>query len=217
MKWVLIVLAVLVVAIGGAFAFARITEPEMHPLDVLWKSVAGPADMGAVDFDAITRSATGNDALACPTGACAEAGVDRVSGIYAFSPAELGSAVGRILAETEDTERTFISDDGLEQRFVVRTPVMRWPDTVAIRLVALPEGGSTLYVFSRSKLGRSDFGVNLARLERVMTRLRELSDQAVAGRAVDRPSAAAPPAPDTPPPTDSAEGPDGPASEATQR
>jgi hypothetical protein len=39
----------------------------------LWEKLAGPADLGPVDFPAISRSATGNDALFCPTGLCGAA------------------------------------------------------------------------------------------------------------------------------------------------
>lgn len=49
--------------------------------------------------------------------------------------------------------------------YVARTPVMGYPDAISIRLV--PEGeGTRLHIFSRSRFGHSDLGVNAARVAR---------------------------------------------------
>lgn len=56
--------------------------------------------------------------------------------------------------------------------YVVRSRIMGYPDFVSIRLV--PEGDSTrLHVFSRSRYGRSDLGVNTARVQRWLTAARD--------------------------------------------
>jgi uncharacterized protein (DUF1499 family) len=47
--------------------------------------------------------------------------------------------------------------------YVVRSPIMGFPDAISIRL--LPEGaGTKLEIFSRSRYGYSDLGVNAARV-----------------------------------------------------
>lgn len=47
--------------------------------------------------------------------------------------------------------------------YVVRSPIMGFPDAISIRLV--PEGaGTKLEIFSRSRYGYSDLGVNAARV-----------------------------------------------------
>ena len=51
-------------------------------------------------------------------------------------------------------------------RYVQRSRLMRYPDTINVKVVALPDGGSTVLIYSRSQLGRSDMGVNRARIER---------------------------------------------------
>ncbi|MBY6200603.1 DUF1499 domain-containing protein [Maritalea mobilis] len=49
--------------------------------------------------------------------------------------------------------------------YVVRTPLMGFPDAVSIRLV--PEGDATrVEIFSRSRFGTSDLGANRARVTR---------------------------------------------------
>jgi uncharacterized protein (DUF1499 family) len=51
-------------------------------------------------------------------------------------------------------------------RYVQRSRVLRFPDTINVKVAALPGGGSTVLIYSRSQLGRSDLGVNRARIER---------------------------------------------------
>ena len=56
--------------------------------------------------------------------------------------------------------------------YVARTAIMSFPDYISVR--ALPaEGGATLAVISRLRFGRSDMGVNRARLDRWMAELGE--------------------------------------------
>lgn len=50
--------------------------------------------------------------------------------------------------------------------YVVRTPLMGYPDAISIRLVPEGEGAATrLHIFSRSRFGHSDLGVNAARVD----------------------------------------------------
>jgi hypothetical protein len=49
--------------------------------------------------------------------------------------------------------------------FLQRTRVMRFPDTIDVEVFPSP-GGSTIAIYSRSLIGRRDFGVNRARVAR---------------------------------------------------
>jgi uncharacterized protein (DUF1499 family) len=48
---------------------------------------------------------------------------------------------------------------------------MGFPDTVVVRFFKRPGGRSTLALYSRSQLGKSDFGVNRARIARWLEKL----------------------------------------------
>ncbi len=62
---------------------------------------------------------------------------------------------------------TILIDRGPEQdRYLVRTRLMRFPDTVVVQVFDRGQDGSTLALYSRSQIGRSDFGVNRRRIER---------------------------------------------------
>ena len=46
-----------------------------------------------------------------------------------------------------------------------RTPFFRFVDTITIRVLPAPDGGSTFAAYSRSNIGVGDFGTNRRRLE----------------------------------------------------
>ena len=47
--------------------------------------------------------------------------------------------------------------------YIQRTKVMAYPDYISVRAVAA-DGGAQLHIYSRSRYGRNDFGVNKARV-----------------------------------------------------
>jgi uncharacterized protein (DUF1499 family) len=130
----------------------------------LWQNLAGPADLGPVDFAAVRRSATGNDALACPPGFCATAPSDMDVPVFAVPAATVRDTLRQIAAADQDVTLVASDDGVLHDRYVARTRLMRFPDTVNVRVIDLGEGRSTLAIHSRSQLGRRDFGVNRARI-----------------------------------------------------
>jgi uncharacterized protein (DUF1499 family) len=81
------------------------------------------------------------------------------------------AALAAVMAEP-GAERVYAGSWSDEDRVVVRSRLMRFPDTVDLRSVSLAENRSSLLIYSRSQIGHSDMGVNRARLERVIGRLR---------------------------------------------
>lgn len=142
--------------------------------DLAWRAIAGPPDLGPVDLATLERRPVSNDALACPPGLCA-AQSDIVPPRWQMTPAELRRAFATALADEPRTERVAADDATMTDRWVQRTRLMRFPDTIVARFVDLPEGGSTIILYSRSQLGSDDFGVNRARIERWLQRLRDTS------------------------------------------
>jgi uncharacterized protein (DUF1499 family) len=68
-----------------------------------------------------------------------------------------------------------------QDRYLVRTRLMRFPDTVNVEVLESGKDRSTLALYSRSQIGRSDFGQNRKRIEhwikRITTRV-EAEDRA---------------------------------------
>jgi hypothetical protein len=130
----------------------------------LWQRLAGPADLGPVDFAAIIRSPTGNDALICPPDLCGATRTDGVAPVFLVPAARLRDAVRAIEADDPDVFALASGGAPEQDRYLARTRLMRFPDTVNVRFIELGGGRSTLALYSRSQIGRSDFGANKARL-----------------------------------------------------
>ncbi len=91
--------------------------------------------------------------------------------VFAVSSPELQKAFAKVIASEPRVEQVASDDGGLTQRYVQRTKIMRFPDTIVVRFIDLGEGRSTIALYSRSQLGESDFGVNHARVERWLEKL----------------------------------------------
>lgn len=152
---VVVPLAVVAVAAGAFYAIG----PEK-----LWQRF-GPADLGAVDFATLKRRDTPNDALACQAEFCA-AKADIETPVFAVPAQMTFRAVDAAVAGEPDLERTAADEAQGTLRYVQRSRLMRFPDTINVKVMSLPDGRSTVLIYSRSQLGRGDFGVNRARIAR---------------------------------------------------
>jgi len=141
-------------------------------LERIWQSLFGPPDLGPVDFRALIRRKTPNDALACPPDFCPEARPDFETPVFPVPAERLRAILAEVATQEPDT---VLLDSGPEQdRYLVRTRLMRFPDTVVAQAVTWGGDHSTLALYSRSQVGRSDLGVNKRRLERWVERISRL-------------------------------------------
>lgn len=161
--WSSILAAAVTVALAILAAFF-IVGPER-----IW-SLLGPADLGPVTFETLNRRSVPNDALACPPNLCL-AKSDVAPPVYAVSAPELAQALAKVVASEPSVELVALDEGGLSQRYIQRTQIMRFPDTISVRLIDLGDGRSTIALYSRSQLGGSDFGVNRARIKRWLEKL----------------------------------------------
>ena len=140
-------------------------------LDRLWQRLAGPADQGPVKFASLERRSSPNDALACSPGACAVK-VDVDLPFYAPEPDALLRRLDSIALDLRPVERVDGDARPGYRRYVFRTALMRFPDTLDAEAEAIEEGKTALRLYSRSLLGRSDLGKNRKRLETIAARLK---------------------------------------------
>lgn len=145
-----------------------------------WLLAACSADTARVDFAALARSGSPNDALACPAALC-PAKVDLVTAPVAMPAAALAAQVEAVLPaepRTELVSRTAAADGTVEYVLVQRSAVFRFPDTVNVLVRPVDDSHAVIAMYSRSNYGFGDFGVNLARLK---TWLADLGVTAAAG------------------------------------
>lgn len=121
---------------------------------------------GFVDFASLRRPRTPNTYLVAPDGLCETARTDAVSPLFEMSPDEL---FNKVMTLVEAAPRWTLSDSQPDTRqlaFVARTRLLAFRDDVDIAV--LPVGNddrqSTLAIYSRSRLGKSDLGANRKRV-----------------------------------------------------
>lgn len=140
---------------------------------VIWNLFGSP-DLGPINFRTLTRRSTPNDSLAAAPDLCS-ASSDVLPPEFAVEANVLRSMFGTMLASETSVERVAADDAGLTDRYVQRSALMRYPDTVVVQFFGRPNGWSTLALYSRSQIGRNDFGVNRARIERWLDKLKALA------------------------------------------
>lgn len=137
-------------------------------LERLWDRLAGP-DPGPVQFDALVRRRSGNDALAAPFSFAGPQGEVEVP-VYPVGALRLGAIVDQV-ALAEPGAVRLPSPEG-RLRYRVRTRFLRFPDLVDVALLPREQRTSTLMLYSRSLTGRGDFGANRRRVEAWLRRVR---------------------------------------------
>lgn len=121
-----------------------------------------------VVFDTLRKTPNPNQYLVCPPAACLDT-PDMVSPTFAVTIDQLQAATQAALMKQPDvTLRN--SDIGARQfDYVQRTPRMRYPDLITIRFMEASDSGATFAIYSRSVYGRSDLGVNKARVDQLIS------------------------------------------------
>jgi uncharacterized protein (DUF1499 family) len=97
---------------------------------------------------------------------------EMVSPVYPVPPAALMAAFDRMAMAQPNTRRLAGTPDGDGYvTYIQRTPTVGYPDYISVRVVPAGDGGSALVIFSRSRFGQSDLGVNKARITEWLAKL----------------------------------------------
>jgi len=128
---------------------------------LLSRGTEGLPPPAPIDFAALRLPASPNTHLIAPPGTTMErhetAPLMDVSPDLAWTVLRgLGDGMQRVWKRAEWPEQC-------QAQWVARTRLMNYPDLINGQIVALP-GGTGLFLYSRSLIGRSDFGVNAKRM-----------------------------------------------------
>ena len=114
-----------------------------------------------IDFSTLDTGAKPNTFLVLPPGYKSTASPDMESPVFGLEPAALLDAFKAVAL---DAPRTRVErEEGGQVELVQRSLVFRFPDYITAE-AAPADGGAALCVFSRSKVGYSDLGVNEKRV-----------------------------------------------------
>jgi uncharacterized protein (DUF1499 family) len=124
-----------------------------------------------IDLRSAVKSGRPNQYLVAPDGYLAGETADEVSPVFSRSPAEVLEALVALLKTRSGLEDLEVDEALGRIAYVARVFVFK--DDVDIA-VTEEDGGTGLVVFSRSRVGHSDLGVNR---RRVRTLLSDLADK----------------------------------------
>ena len=126
---------------------------------VLWVRVApSDATQWHVDPETVEKGARPNQYLM-------RDGQDADSIIFDMEPADLAAKFDQIaLAQPKVSVLAGRAENG-HVTYVQRTNLMAYPDYISVKITAENGGKSRLSIYSRSRFGRSDLGVNKARVK----------------------------------------------------
>lgn len=117
-----------------------------------------------IRFEDLTLPRSPNTYLVAPEGLCRNATPHQIAPRFAAPTPAVKAAFEQVLAR-EPRVTAGARDEAMGQyEWVQRSALMGFPDTITARFIALGDGGSTLAIYSRSKYGYRDFGVNRARV-----------------------------------------------------
>ena len=142
----------------------------------VWQWTMGPADLGPVKFEGLSKTRRPNQVIICPPDLCNPKHVDAESQVYSVSADQLRTTLlDEILAKSHN-QRVDDDTDPHHLRFVTRSKWFQFPDTTRIQLIPLGDSRSTLAIYGQSQVGRKDFGVNRMRVERWLGYLKEFEE-----------------------------------------
>lgn len=117
-----------------------------------------------MNFEEFQLKTSPNQYLLCPKGMSLRAKPDDSSPVFDV-PVETLQRVWREVALRQPRVAMLRDDrEGRQCEFVQRSLVFRFPDTMTVEFFAIDETSSTCAVYSRSKYGYGDLGVNRRRV-----------------------------------------------------
>jgi len=119
----------------------------------------------ALDFKHLMLKGSPNEYLVAPDGLCENAVPHRPADMYDVPSSELRDAIMHVISRQSRVELCGMDEDAKAFEFVHYSPVLNFQDFVSVRVIPHGHKQSTIAIFSRSKTGYYDFGVNRNRVE----------------------------------------------------
>ncbi len=161
--WSLSIFVSIVMIAGAVLLFTPLGN---RPLTALFPV----GDPGAIDFAALKLTDRPNQFLMCPPGFCGKPHAE--SRLFDVPVERLRAAWRKVVAARPRVTLLTEDADGRLADYIQRSAHFRFPDVITVRFIAVSASRSTLAIYSRSLYGRSDLGVNRARVEAWVIRLR---------------------------------------------
>ena len=144
----------------------------------VWYSIHGPADLGAVEFNALPQASSRDQVLICPELICDDDQTYQISPIYETDAQTLRTAFIKMLEQEASLERVDNDSDPLRLRYVQRSRLLRRPDTISVQFFNFDSGSaSSLALFGRSQVEIPYLNENRKRANRWLKRMKDLEKE----------------------------------------
>ncbi len=141
--------------------------------DRLLAALFGPINTAPIQFSSLVLTENPNQFLVCRIEYCA-ATPHLVSPIFQVPPDTLRQRWMDVLTKQPRMGRQTIAGPDGQITHIQRSTLMRYPDSITVQFFNHGENASTLAIYSRSHYGKSDFGVNEARIVAWLEQLKSL-------------------------------------------
>jgi uncharacterized protein (DUF1499 family) len=102
---------------------------------------------------------------------------DSLGPVYGVAAVELARAVDEVIMSEAHVERLAGGPGEGWMTYVIRSRVFGFPDYASVRVLDEAPGTSSLAIFARARFGRSDLGVNRARVEKWLATLAPMQQE----------------------------------------
>lgn len=128
-------------------------------------------DVPVIDFATLERDPTPNQYLLCPANLC-PGQTDGAAPIFDVPVTKLQAVWDEMIAELPRVQvlRRDITNQQID--YVQRSRLLRFPDLITVRFEPVDDTHATLAIYSRSVYGKGDMGVNRARVEEWLAKLK---------------------------------------------
>lgn len=126
------------------------------------------------NFQKLTLPKTKNYYLVCPAKYC-NVTPSEISPIYPVSAEDLYNAFNQMISNEPRVNFVYAMPEQGQFQLVHKSMILGFPDDIAVQFIALSDTTSTLAIYSKSRYGVYDFGVNKSRVTQWLQQLKRLT------------------------------------------
>ncbi len=135
--------------------------------------IQGCGQMPTADLQNLTLPTSANYYLVCPKGFC-NVQPNEYSQVYNVSAEDLFNAWNQVASKQIYMDITGTIPEKAQYEYVQKSIVFGFPDYITVEFIAISNYSSTLAIYSRSRYGFYDFGVNKKRVQKLLGQLNQV-------------------------------------------
>lgn len=121
-----------------------------------------------IDFATLIRPVSPNTYLLAPEGICAKAEADSAPPEYNLSANQLYETLVETIKSRSSWRIKSQNVEELRIHFIAISSFLRFKDDIDVQIVPLSDSSATIAIYSRSRVGYSDFGANAKRVSNLV-------------------------------------------------